>query len=445
MKIEEALASRPPSGYQYYVAVLLCLTIFIEGYDSVVMSLSVASIAQEWGVKPSRFSLALSMPLISTMFAAVLIAPLSHRYGRRPLLVSGVFLTGLGMFVTVSTQVMPIFLAGRALTGIGLGIAFPISLSLLADIMPPKQKRFFVALSINCLGLGAASSAFSAAILNDIWGWRGLFYAAIVLPTLMGVVLLMTIPESPSYLLLSGQAAKARQVLRKMGIPDSMDVQHPGVAAKRSGASVLALFGNGMATMTLIIWAFFFLRMLESSVALYWFPTLLEMSGFQKSQVFVLMGLGQTTGIIGGLMYLYFIGRGWIFTSIGVSLAVAILALFAMGTSEADFALFSFILVASHLFSGGAVVALNTLLVSIYPSEMQVTGLGWAIFAGRAGSIISVFVGGFLIDTFTPSAIFLLLTVPLVLCGVCALFLARQYRQRPEPAGPALMAGAGPR
>ncbi|RLA12877.1 MAG: hypothetical protein DRQ52_07230, partial [Gammaproteobacteria bacterium] len=67
-------------------------------------------------------------------------------------------------------------------------------------------------------------------------------------------------------------------------------------------------------------------------------------------------------------------------------------------------------------------VALNYLSAELYPTPIRATGLGWAISAGRLGSIIGALIGGTLIASWGLSGYFGVLGGPLLLAGVLTLF-----------------------
>jgi AAHS family 4-hydroxybenzoate transporter-like MFS transporter len=63
-------------------------------------------------------------------------------------------------------------------------------------------------------------------------------------------------------------------------------------------------------------------------------------------------------------------------------------------------------------------VALNYLCVELYPTPIRATGVGWAITAGRVGSVLGALVGGSLIAGWGLSGYFAMLAGPLAVAGV---------------------------
>jgi MFS transporter, AAHS family, 4-hydroxybenzoate transporter len=70
-------------------------------------------------------------------------------------------------------------------------------------------------------------------------------------------------------------------------------------------------------------------------------------------------------------------------------------------------------------------VALNYLAAELYPTPIRATGVGWAISAGRVGSVIGALIGGTLIGLWGLSGFFYALGVPLLIAGVLTGFLFR--------------------
>jgi AAHS family 4-hydroxybenzoate transporter-like MFS transporter len=77
----------------------------------------------------------------------------------------------------------------------------------------------------------------------------------------------------------------------------------------------------------------------------------------------------------------------------------------------------------SGLCVGGPQIALNYLAVSIYPTAVRASGVGWAIGMGRVGSVAGGAAGGLVLADFGPQGFFLALIVPLALAILAALLV----------------------
>lgn len=66
----------------------------------------------------------------------------------------------------------------------------------------------------------------------------------------------------------------------------------------------------------------------------------------------------------------------------------------------------------------GSQPGINALSATFYPTYMRSTGIGWGLGIGRLGGFVGPWVGGQLLDQWSPNALFLLAAVPALLSTV---------------------------
>jgi MFS family permease len=117
---------------------------------------------------------------------------LSDRWGRRPVLLMGLFLFALGGVVAALADSMLMLIAGRALQGCG-AIA-GVAMAFAADFTRPERRP--VSMAIIGLGIGGAFllSMMLSVPLAMLLGLKGLFWLT-VLFGLSGMLLILTIPR----------------------------------------------------------------------------------------------------------------------------------------------------------------------------------------------------------------------------------------------------------
>jgi MFS family permease len=121
---------------------------------------------------------------------------LSDRWGRRPVLLMGLFLFALGGVVAATAETMSMMIAGRALQGCG-AIA-GVAMALAADLTRPERRP--VIMAIIGIGIGGAFllSMGLSVPLAGLLGLQGLFWLTVLL-AVIGMGLVMTLPQTATH------------------------------------------------------------------------------------------------------------------------------------------------------------------------------------------------------------------------------------------------------
>ena len=125
-----------------------------------------------------------SWVLTATLLAAAISTPISGRlgdmYGKRRVVIILLVIMTLGSVVAaLSDSVIPM-IAGRSLQGVGLGV-IALGISILRDVIHPKNLGAAVALVSATLGIGGAIGLPVAAVIAQNFSWHYLFWLATAL------------------------------------------------------------------------------------------------------------------------------------------------------------------------------------------------------------------------------------------------------------------------
>jgi SP family xylose:H+ symportor-like MFS transporter len=213
------------------------------GYDTAVISGAVEAINVNFiaprhlseAVQNSLSGFTVSCALVGCIIGAALGGPISTRLGRRGgLLLAGVlfFISSLGSgfpelgwsaFGLSGADALPVFIGYRTLGGIAIGMASLLSPLYIAEIAPPASRGLFVTLQqiaivagINLVYLVNAlveSHGNHAFLLST--GWRYMLASA-SLPALLLILAMLVVPETPRFLVLKGQDARALSLLNRL-------------------------------------------------------------------------------------------------------------------------------------------------------------------------------------------------------------------------------------
>jgi MFS transporter, DHA1 family, multidrug resistance protein len=85
------------------------------------------SIAAQFSVRASTAQLLVSLSLLAIALGNLVVAPLSDRFGRRPVIMAGLLLFMFGSLAAAAAASMPLLIAARILQAFGAGAAMAVA------------------------------------------------------------------------------------------------------------------------------------------------------------------------------------------------------------------------------------------------------------------------------------------------------------------------------
>jgi len=221
--------------YLISISLISALGGLLFGYDWVVIG----------GAKPfyERFfeinhsdalqAWAMSSALIGCIIGAILSGVMSDKLGRKLPLFLSAFMFTIASIGTGFSLNYHMFIVFRIIGGIGIGLASALSPIYIAEIAPSKLRGRYVSLNQMTIVIGIllaqiinlliaepvpkdATDEFIRASWNGQTGWRLMFYVCTI-PSILFLVLIVFLPESPRWLIKNGQEKKALPILQKTG------------------------------------------------------------------------------------------------------------------------------------------------------------------------------------------------------------------------------------
>lgn len=388
------------------LAACFIVTVF-EGYDLQSIGVAAPLLAKTLALGKAEIGYSLTATMAGLMVGAVSGGWLGDRHARASVLALGCLLFGLGSLATAVAWDLTSLVLCRGLTGVGIGVALPNVMSVLAAVTPRER----LATQGTIVFIGFPIGAFLAAILLPVLpglDWRAIFVVGGLPPLLLAPLLWKSIPD-----LVADRSADA----------------------SRSGLG--ALFSDGRSITTLALWFTFSSVLLLLYLYLNWLPSLVVDRGFTAafgSSAVALFNLGSILGalVLGRLVDRF--GLRW-------PALVAITTL-GLGTAWLAGARGAEELLAVSALNGACVVGVQFVLYSItpgyYPEALRGLGSGAAVAAGRLGSIIGPLGFGLLLAGGASSEQAVLTILPFViLAATCLLVLGgrAQYVSHGAPPG----------
>ena len=379
------------------VLMLCALAIVLDGLDNQILGFAIPSMIAEWEVARADFAPALALGYVGMTIGTPIGGILGDRIGRKAALILAVILFGLATAAIAFAQSPSEVSLYRFIGGLGLGGALPAATTLIAEFTPQRRRSLSVLLGLVCIPIGGMIGGLLAAELLPHYGWRMLFIVSGIAPLIVAVLLMIRLPESPQYLLAKGASGeRIAASVRRMGVPAAPTDSFVDYRSSDVMPSLGTLFKAGLARSTISLWVAFFFCLLPVYVIYAWTPTLLTGSTFPVATASFALALFNFGGIADCVVAGWAIGRfgsrAGMLSFTGAAALIAGLMLATPFTPDNQ-AMVMVTLTMLGFFLLGAQGSLYALATHIYPAQVRSTGLGAAAGVGRAGAIVSAYVG----------------------------------------------------
>jgi MFS family permease len=174
-----------------------------------------------WGIFPLFFaSFGLGVERIGILKAVypatwgilqVATGPLSDRWGRKGLIVAGMWVQSAGLFLTAATFQFEWWLVGSLLLGLGTAMVYPSLIAAVSDASHPTWRARSLSVYRFWRDLGYAIGALSAGIIADIFGMAWAIGTIATLTFLSGAVVAVLMRER------AGQSLDLAQNVKPLG------------------------------------------------------------------------------------------------------------------------------------------------------------------------------------------------------------------------------------
>ena len=380
----------------WVAAIAVCfLATVLEGLDIQSVGVAGPKLVKEFGLSPTQAGLLFSAGPLGLFFGAGPGGWLGDRIGRRWALAGSIVIFGafsLVMMISVSPFALVIV---RFLTGVGLGGAMPNLIAITADATPLRWKRSMA----TALWVGTPLGGMIASqIARGAADWRMIFLAGGLGPILLAPLILLCVPKTQA-----------------------------NVAESRGQRLWSELFSRERAGSTLALWLAFFCTLLLLHLFLNWLPLLVTGQGHPPAAAAAAafwFNLGGCTGTLVFAAGLAATRPRTVIAAVYVGMGVSLLGLASFGDQAAAMLSLAF-------FAGAFVITsafvLYGLTPELYNRRLRGSGVGAAVAAGRAGSVVGPAAVGLMLSGGLSTSTVLMRILPLALiAGLAAAWCFRR-------------------
>lgn len=392
---------KPATGTAITIA-LCFLVAVVEGFDIQAIGVAAPRLAPQFGLSPGEMGWIFAISNIGLVIGASIGGWLADRVGRKPVFIAAVLIFGVFTLLTTQTASFESLFVVRLCAGLGFGAALPNMMAVAAEISTPDRRAFTASIMFCGMPLGGGSSALLTQILPPDLDWRALFVVGGTFPLLLAPALYLLMPET---------------LRRSAGPAPRVDI-------------LRALFGDGRAPATLLLWLAFLPTLVILYLILNWLPTLVVAKGMDRAIAPQASLLFNFTSVAGALLCGWLVDRHdgrWPLTIAYAGLIAALLAL-SQATASSSILLLSGV---AGFFLLGANYALYGVAPGYYPAAIRGTGSGASVAVGRVGSIVGPLLAGELLAGGTSASGVVAYLVPVAAVAGLAV-LALSFLRRPQ-------------
>jgi len=424
----EILDTNRITSVQGGILALCFFCMMLDGFDILIISFTAPAISEELAIAPEQLGLVFSAALLGMAVGAMSLASLADVYGRRLVISGALLLSGVATLAVYYLDTVTQLMALRFIAGLGLGTIVAVIPGFGGEYSPLKNRSVILSILVAGVAIGSVIGGVISAWAIPLFGWRSLYLCGGLVITFTAILFFLVVPESIQYLLVRKRHValdRINRTLRYIRQPSIAQLP-PSDSRATESATVKSLLTPARRKTTLLAWLAFFMAFAGTYFMNSWLPKLLVEAGMSSQasiQAVVILNFGAITGTIGvGLLSRWRPLKILIVASFMIATALMLLLSLIVRQAGDDivgvvWALSFVIGITLH----GAFGNIYTVVLSLYPAHIRITGLGWCVGLGRGGAIISPAVTGLLLGLGMSSANMLGLFA--IIAGMGAVFL----------------------
>jgi EmrB/QacA subfamily drug resistance transporter len=238
--------------------------------------------------------------MLTSTIATVLVGKLSDIYGRKPFILSGIVFFMIGAFLGGFSKDIFQLITYRGIQGIGAGIIMATAFTAVGDLFSPRERGKWTGVMMAVFGFSSVLGPALGGWLVDHMDWKWIFWIFLPLGLVAFVMILMLFPKVER---------KASEKIDYLGslflsltiIPLLLGFSWAGTKYAWGSSEILGLFGAAAVSLTLFIFV-------ETKAK----SPVLPLSLFRNDIVTIsnVIGFIMNAGMMGALIYLPFFVQG---------------------------------------------------------------------------------------------------------------------------------------
>ena len=449
-------------GYLVFLSVVAALGGFLFGYDTAVISGTIAQVTEQFGLDALQQGWYVGCALIGSIIGVLFAGILSDKFGRKSTMILSAILfstSAIGCAVSTDFNQLVIY---RIIGGVGIGVVSIISPLYISEVAVAQYRGRLVSLYQLAVTIGFLGAylvnyqllGYSMSNPDVSTGWWNLVFVSEVwrgmlgmetLPAIMFFIIIFFIPESPRWLILKGREEKATNILERIYTSSKEALfqltETKSVLSSESKSEWKLLLQPGIRKAVIIGVCIAVLgQFMGVNAVLYYGPSIFENAGLSGGDSLfyqVLVGLVNTLTTVLALVIIDKVGRKKL-VYYGVSGMVISLVLiatyFIYGESWGISSIFLLIFFLFYVFCCAVSICavVFVLLSEMYPTRVRGLAMSIAGFALWIGTYLIGQLTPWMLQNLTPAGTFILFAI------MCVPYMLIVCKLVPETTGKSL-------
>ena len=449
-------------GYLVFLSVVAALGGFLFGYDTAVISGTIAQVTEQFGLDALQQGWYVGCALIGSIIGVLFAGILSDKFGRKSTMILSAILfstSAIGCAVSTDFNQLVIY---RIIGGVGIGVVSIISPLYISEVAVAQYRGRLVSLYQLAVTIGFLGAylvnyqllGYSMSNPDVSTGWWNLVFVSEVwrgmlgmetLPAIIFFIIIFFIPESPRWLILKGKEEKATNILERIYTSSKEALfqltETKSVLSSESKSEWKLLLQPGIRKAVIIGVCIAVLgQFMGVNAVLYYGPSIFENAGLSGGDSLfyqVLVGLVNTLTTVLALVIIDKVGRKKL-VYYGVSGMVISLVLiatyFIYGESWGISSIFLLIFFLFYVFCCAVSICavVFVLLSEMYPTRVRGLAMSIAGFALWIGTYLIGQLTPWMLQNLTPAGTFILFAI------MCVPYMLIVWKLVPETTGKSL-------
>jgi len=281
------------TGLMVLVASLAAVAGILFGYDTGVIAGARIFMRYEFNLTPYTEGEIVAAVLLGAMLGSLVSGYFADHFGRRRMLIFTALLFLAGTIGYSLTNSVNMLILCRGLVGIAIGISSYTAPLYISELAPMQYRGLLVSLNQLMITLGILIAYLVDAYYAPTQNWRAMLAMGCV-PALTLLISMIFLPESPRWLLLSGDARRAAQVLKRVrrGRSVSSEIDEIKNSIQDRGEWRVLLQPWLRPALLIGLGLGFFQQFTGINTLIYYAPTIFKAVGYQQDTAAILATIG---------------------------------------------------------------------------------------------------------------------------------------------------------